>query len=95
MKHLWKFVSPERWANFTAPKCLIHWTSTHISLNICREPGVTHYANAGLTNCCPGTDIEERISREHPERRETVLKAVKGLKKRELLAEFFFRTRGV
>ncbi len=33
----------------------------------CRELGVAHYANAGLTNCYPGTDLEDRISREHPE----------------------------
>jgi len=37
------------------------------SIDICRELGVTHYANAGLTCCYPGTDSEERISREHPE----------------------------
>lgn len=36
------------------------------SIDACRELGITHYANAGLTNCYPGTDFEERISREHP-----------------------------
>jgi hypothetical protein len=40
------------------------------AIDICRELGMTHYANAGLTICYPGTDLEERISREHPEWRE-------------------------
>ncbi len=40
------------------------------SIDICRELGLTHYANAGLTNCYPGTDIEDRISREHPDWRD-------------------------
>jgi len=34
---------------------------------ICHNLGITHFANAGLTNCYPGTDFEERISRQHPE----------------------------
>lgn len=37
------------------------------SINACRSFGIIHYANAGLTNCYPGTDFEEKISREHPE----------------------------
>ncbi len=37
------------------------------SIDISRELGMTHYANAALSNCYPGTDFEERISREHPE----------------------------
>jgi hypothetical protein len=40
------------------------------SIDICRELGLTHYANAGLTACYPGTDFEDRISREHPEWRD-------------------------
>ena len=37
------------------------------SIDICRAWGMTNYANAGLTNCYPGSDFEDRISREHPE----------------------------
>lgn len=37
------------------------------SIAVCRELGMTHYANAGLTNCYPASDLEDRISREHPE----------------------------
>jgi hypothetical protein len=37
------------------------------SIEICRELGMTHFANAGLTNCYPGSGLEDRISREHPE----------------------------
>jgi hypothetical protein len=37
------------------------------SIDICRELGMAHYANAGLTNCYPGTDFEDKIAREHPE----------------------------
>lgn len=33
----------------------------------CRELGLKHYANAALSNCYPGTDFEERISRDHPD----------------------------
>jgi hypothetical protein len=40
------------------------------SIDICRELGLTHYANAGLTACYPGTDLEDRISREHPDWRD-------------------------
>ena len=38
-----------------------------VAIDTCREWGLTHYANAALTNCYPGTDFEDRISREHPE----------------------------
>ncbi|MGC9066600.1 MAG: hypothetical protein ACP5JO_08290 [Candidatus Ratteibacteria bacterium] len=48
------------------------------SLDVLRETndachclGIRHFANAGLTNCYPGTDLEEKISREHPEWRTT------------------------
>ncbi|MHB9107238.1 MAG: hypothetical protein ACYDCO_09310 [Armatimonadota bacterium] len=37
------------------------------TIDACHELGLTHYANAALSNCYPGTDFEERISREHPE----------------------------
>lgn len=37
------------------------------TIDVCRKLGMVHYANAGLTNCYPGTDFEERISREHPD----------------------------
>lgn len=37
------------------------------TIDACRELGLTHYANAALSNCYPDTDFEERISREHPE----------------------------
>lgn len=37
------------------------------TLDACHALGLTHYANAALSNCYPGTDFEERISREHPE----------------------------
>jgi len=37
------------------------------TIEICRKLNMVHYANAGLTNCYPGTDFEDRISREHPE----------------------------
>jgi hypothetical protein len=40
------------------------------SIDACRELGLKHYANAGLTNCYPGSALEDRISREHPEWRE-------------------------
>jgi hypothetical protein len=39
-------------------------------VDICRELGLTHYANAGLTNCYPGSELEDRISREHPDWRD-------------------------
>jgi len=37
------------------------------TIDACHALGLTHYANAALSNCYPGTDFEERISREHPE----------------------------
>jgi hypothetical protein len=37
------------------------------SIDACRELGLTHYANAGLTCCYPGSELEDRISREHPD----------------------------
>jgi len=37
------------------------------TIDACRDLGLTHYTNAGLTNCYPGTAFEEKISREHPE----------------------------
>jgi hypothetical protein len=37
------------------------------SIEVCKELGMEHYANAGLTMCYPGTGDEEKISREHPE----------------------------
>jgi hypothetical protein len=37
------------------------------TIDACSELGMVHYANAGLTNCYPGTDLEEKISRHHPE----------------------------
>ena len=40
------------------------------SIDICRDLGMTHYANAGITICYPDTDLEDRFSREHPEWRE-------------------------
>lgn len=40
------------------------------SIDICHDLGMTHYANAGITICYPGTDLEDRFSREHPEWRE-------------------------
>lgn len=33
----------------------------------CRDLGVTHYANAALTNCYPGTALDDAICRDHPE----------------------------
>lgn len=45
------------------------------TIDLCHNLGITHYANAGLTNCYPGTDFEEKISREHPEwRKENILR---------------------
>lgn len=38
-----------------------------VTIDLCHEMGMTHYANAGLTNCYPGTSLEDKISREHPE----------------------------
>ncbi|HOK79749.1 MAG TPA: hypothetical protein PK303_06920 [bacterium] len=35
--------------------------------DVCHYLGISHFANAGLTNCYPGTDLEEKISRQHPE----------------------------
>ncbi|MCM8788326.1 MAG: hypothetical protein NC907_00880 [Candidatus Omnitrophica bacterium] len=40
------------------------------TIKACKKLGMIHYANAGLTNCYPGTDFEEKISREHPEWRQ-------------------------
>ena len=37
------------------------------TIPLCRERGIFLYANAGLTNCYPGTSLEDRISRGHPE----------------------------
>jgi len=37
------------------------------SIDICRELGIKHYANAGLTICYPGEPCEDKFSREHPE----------------------------
>jgi hypothetical protein len=37
------------------------------SIDACRALGMRHFANAGLTNCYPGTHLEDRISREHPD----------------------------
>lgn len=39
-------------------------------IDACRKLGLTHYANAGLTCCYPGTELEDRISREHPDWRD-------------------------
>lgn len=37
------------------------------AIKACKELGMTHYANAGLTNCYPGTDMEDKIVKEHPD----------------------------
>ena len=39
-------------------------------IDACRTLGLTHYANAGLTCCYPGTELEDRFSREHPDWRD-------------------------
>ncbi|MCM8825393.1 MAG: hypothetical protein NC937_04525 [Candidatus Omnitrophica bacterium] len=40
------------------------------TIKACKKLKMIHYANAGLTNCYPGTDFEEKISREHPDWRQ-------------------------
>ena len=37
------------------------------SADISKSLGMALFANAGLTACYPGTDLEDRISKEHPE----------------------------
>ena len=36
-------------------------------IDVCRELGLTHYANAGVTCCYVGSTMEDKISREHPD----------------------------